>query len=530
MNRIRTRAEQLSWERFNKHLAQVMSATRYDVQESEDDREQRRAKARKDYKYFVRHYFPHYATADCAWFHVRAAKLILKYKLLRIILAWFRGAAKSVHADIMIPMWLKMQVPRQFNTMVLVNKSYDGAKQLLSDLQAELQGNHRYINDYGEQLKMGSWEEGEFSTKDGTAFFAMGLKQSPRGLRERQYRPDLIILDDIDDDMTVRNEALVDDRVQWILRSLIPAMDIGRGRVIVANNIIHDHSIISKLLRKYEEILKTRRSKGQGVDDPEDTHYHISRVNIRDEEGHLTWPEKMTDREVDNLEQELGYSVAQTELYNNPILEGKIFQREWFTFQRVPFLHQFSDLVAYYDGGYKNTGTSDSKSLCLVGLRDGKYYLVKTYTGRASRMQAVDWHYDLHGWLQAKGVTARWYMEEVFMLDILYDDFEAASKERGFFIPVMGDKRKKPDKDLRIQATAGAFERGAVWLNQAEENNHHMKALVEQYLAFQPGKKTLKDGPDAVEGAMFLLQERARTDEPAVVGMRGSSGNNRYRY
>ena len=100
------------------------------------------------------------------------ANKVLKERNLKAAFKWHRGAAKSTHLDIFIPLWLKCQETRQLNVMVLVGKSEDNANTLLADIQAELQFNQRYIHDFGQQYNNGSWEEGEFVTKDGTAFFA----------------------------------------------------------------------------------------------------------------------------------------------------------------------------------------------------------------------------------------------------------------------------------------------------------------------------------------------------------------------
>jgi predicted phage terminase large subunit-like protein len=89
----------------------------------------------------------------------------------------------------------------------------------------------------------------------------------------------------------------------------------------------------------------------------------------------------------------------------------------------------------------------------------------------------------------------------------------------------MADKRKKPDKDQRIESISGYFERGNVFFNAAESNNHHMKRLKEQLLAFQPGVKSPKDGPDALEGAMFLLIQNNITADNWIVGR--ATDNNR---
>ena len=67
--------------------------------------------------------------------------------------------------------------------MVLVGKSQDNANTLLADIQAELEYNQRYINDFGKQKNAGNWTERQFVTQDDCAFFARGRGQSPRGLR-----------------------------------------------------------------------------------------------------------------------------------------------------------------------------------------------------------------------------------------------------------------------------------------------------------------------------------------------------------
>ena len=73
-------------------------------------------------------------------------------------------------------------------------------------------------------------------------------------------------------------------------------------------------------------------------------------------------------------------------------------------------------------------------------------------------------------------------------------------------IPIQGDTRKKPDKDLRIRAMAGSFERSMFYFNEEEKDNHHMQRLIKGFLSFEPPKKTPKDGPDACEGAKFELE------------------------
>ncbi len=113
------------------------------------DQEKRIEKSRKDYACFVSTYFPHIAGKPTAKFQKDAANYILQNDRARAVFEWARGHAKSTHISLFEPLWLMSQKDHQPLTMVLVSKSQDSAKQLLSDLQAELESNELYKLDYG---------------------------------------------------------------------------------------------------------------------------------------------------------------------------------------------------------------------------------------------------------------------------------------------------------------------------------------------------------------------------------------------
>ena len=135
-------------ELWKQHCADVQTATTIGRGETNAQRDQRIRRVRADYGAFVDYYFPHYtmnpqtgAQTPCAPFHIKAAKEVKANKNLRAVYKWHRGAAKSTHLDIFIPLWLKCQEQREINLMVLVGKSEDNANTLLADIQAELQYN-----------------------------------------------------------------------------------------------------------------------------------------------------------------------------------------------------------------------------------------------------------------------------------------------------------------------------------------------------------------------------------------------------
>lgn len=485
-------------ELWKQHCADVQTATTIGRGETNAQRDQRIKRVRADYAAFVDYYFPHYTQnpqtgvqTPCAPFHIKAAKEVKANKNLRAVYKWHRGAAKSTHLDIFIPLWLKCQEQREINVMVLVGKSEDNANTLLADVQAELQYNQRYINDFGEQYNSGSWEEGEFVTKDGTAFFARGRGQSPRGLRYRSHRPDYIVIDDLDDDELCENPSRVQRLTDWVKEALFGALDGGRGRFIMVGNLIAKNSVLQKI------------SETKGV--------RVSQVNILDENGNVSWAAKWTRAEVQAIEDFQGYRSFQKEYMNNPIVEGAVFRQEWIRWAKRPQWRQFEEIVLYIDPSWKGSTKNDYKAAKLWGkVKGGQLWHLRAFVRQATVAEMVRWCYDLYEWAQATGVAIKFYMEANFMQDMLMDDFTKEGDLRGYQLPIIGDKRKKPDKFQRIEASAPLWERGFVFYDESQKDDPDMLRGLDQTLAFQKGMRGHDDAPDADESAISILQKHSK--------------------
>ena len=97
------------------------------------------------------------------------------------------------------------------------------------------------------------------------------------------------------------------------------------------------------------------------------------------------------------------------------------------------------------------------------------------------------------------------------MQDLMLDEFRKIGITLGRHVPVIGDKRVKGDKFARIEAMQPLFERGLVIFNEQEQNTQGMRTLEDQLLSFQRGSRSHDDAPDALESALWLLSQRART-------------------
>jgi hypothetical protein len=489
---------------WQEHCRQIQSITDIKnlVREDPLQKEQRISRLQKNYAAFCEYYFPHFlqlrdkVTGEIvrivhnAPFHNAAAKKIKHTPNLKAVFKWPRGHAKSTHCDIFIPLWLMFQPKRLINFMVLVGKSEDSANRLLGDIQAELQYNKRIIADFGAQMTLGNWTEGEFQTKDGVSFLACGRGQSPRGLRKREARPDYIVIDDIDDDELCRNERRVRELTDWVKEALFGALDVGRGRFIMVGNLIAKTSVLANICAT------------KGV--------HVSEIKAVDCEGNPVWKEKWSKEEARAYADFVGYRAWNKEMMHNPIVEGTVFRQEWIKWAKRPPWKDFSEFVLYIDPSWKSKKTNDTKAAKLWGKHKTYLWHLRAFVRKASVAELVRWCYDLYEWSREIGIAIRFAIEASFMQDILLDEFTTEGEIRGYQLPITGDTRKKPDKFQRVEAISPLWERGFVYYDVSQKEDPDMQAGVEQTLAFEKGMAGNDDAPDADEGAIYILQKNTR--------------------
>ena len=493
---------QLEWQ---EHCRQIQSITdtRSLVRETAVEKERRIRRLQKDYAAFCEYYFPHFlqqrdkVTGEVvrivhnAPFHNAAALKVKNTPNLKAVFKWPRGHAKSTHMDIVTPLWLMFQPKRLIDFMVVVGKSEDSANRLLGDIQAELQYNKRIISDYGKQMSMGDWTEGEFTTKDGVHFLACGRGQSPRGLRKREARPDYIVIDDLDDDEMSHNEERVRQATDWVKQALFGALDVGRGRFLMVGNGFAKHMV----LKNIAEIPSVK----------------VSKVYAVDNNGNPVWADKWTKAEAEAYADFVGYASWQREMMHNPVAEGGIFKWQWIRYKKILLLRKYDQIICYIDPSFKSTTANDYKAARVWGKTGRELHLIDCYVRQDTVAGMVRWLYDFHESLP-EDVAVSYFMEANFMQDIILDEYAREGDLRGYQLPIMPDRRKKPDKLQRIEAVSPLWERGLVYYNEAKRNDTDMKTGIDQTLSLARGSGAHDDAPDADEGAIYKLQKASREE------------------
>lgn len=479
------------WRSFYKSF--VKSRT-IDYSETPDQQHERVTKLLSNPIEFGYFYFPGITKSEFAKWHKQYLNHVIKHDVCHAALKVHRDGAKSSVTAILI---LFLYYNGKIKSLGYFSHIQAQAEMLLSAIKIAFEKNEMLRHDFGNRVSKGYWTASRFITNDGVSFRAVGAGQNPRGEKnEDSDRFDIMIFDDFDDPEVCRNPERLDQHWQYVLGDCFGALHVsGARRIIALNNKIAPDCIIERLY------LHFKRQPNN----------FLKQINLTTgtatAPGDSNWPEAYTTEQCHQMIELVG-AEAETEYFNDPSIKGTTFKKEWFIFKKMPPLSKYKILLAYLDGGFKKTRTSDTKALVLIGAHEDEFHIRKVYVDNVSVEQMIAWHYDLFEYLKQKSATAMWYMEEVFLLSLLHDHFDAATKSYGFRIPMIGDKRKKPDKDLRIANTAGFFERSKVYFDESLKEDRYTQRLIEQYLKFRIGvRNNEKDGPDAVEGGFNLIND-----------------------
>jgi hypothetical protein len=476
------RRAQQDWDDYLKNL---LRAAVVDMSETQADKMRRIADLEKpgNEEEWNKYYFPNYYKAPCAPFHRESSDWVFSHMEGYLVRAWSREMSKDVRTMMDA---IRLGVKKKKKLGLLVSSSYDKAVLLLKPYKINFENNPRLINDYGDQVTQGAWTEGAFSCKCGMTMIAIGKGQTPRGLRNEEVRPDLVIITDMDTDEDCRNPEMIEKDWAWFEKAVYGTRSVSEPfLVIFLGNIIAEDCTINNA------ILMADRSEI---------------INIEDEEGNSNWPQKNTNEMIARIKSKISYAAFMGEYMNTPITDGKTFADIYFKKMRP--LKSYRFLVAYCDPSYKSGRKNDFKAIALVGKYSDEYHVLKYFCAQTTTAVMMQWYYMIMRFVMFV-VNVFYLIEWPWIDDSLKLEIAAANKRERVTLPLAPDEREKPDKYFRIESLLEPLNReGKLWFNIDDKDSPHGIAMRAQFKAFGPKSKAHDDGPDAVEGAIWTINSK----------------------
>lgn len=205
--------------------------------------------------------------------------------------------------------------------IVIVSNTFKKAAMSLDTMKSEIRENPK-MAPY--RLEITKDAEGDSIIKHPDKFetriLCKGAEQvgSIRGVKHGAYRPDLIIIDDIEDDDMVRNPERRLELQRQYDEALVPAGERGNCQYIAIGTILHDDSLLAKLVGRdyYTEYRKL--------------FFRALNQRVSDKKLVSLWNEKWT---VDDLLQmsRLKPNVFAKEMQNDPVAgsRARFHEEDW---------------------------------------------------------------------------------------------------------------------------------------------------------------------------------------------------------
>ena len=477
---------------WNEYVESIRAATPVDISMSESEKLRQKRHLESQPVEWMEYFFPMYAKHQFAKFQVKAINRIIDNPEWFEVLSWARELAKSTIVMFCV---LFLVLTGKKRNVILASATETSAIKLLAPYRAILEGNARIRFFYGDQMNIGQWSESHFVTKNGASFTGIGAGNAPRGSRNEDVRPDVLLVDDFDTDEDCRNKTTLDKKWDWWEKALYPTRSVSEPTLIVfCGNIIAKDTCVARAGAKAD-------------------HWDI--VNIVDKNGKSTWPEKNSPENIERIRRSISAKAYQGEYMNNPITEGKIFMN--LPFGTVPPLRRFKFLVCYGDPAYSNRkNKSDStKAVWLIGKLKGVYYIIKGFLARETNAKYIDWYYQIRDYV-GNQTAVYFYQENNSLQDPFFEQvfkplIREANDRRHDNLHIREDRRSKIDKASRIEANLEPIDRNGQWIfNEEEKDNPHMKELLDQFRLFEMSLPYNADGPDCIEGGMCILDSKLK--------------------
>ncbi|MCQ9121267.1 hypothetical protein BKG95_10245 [Rodentibacter pneumotropicus] len=483
------------------------------------------------YDFFVSNYFPHYVRSSSRsqlhdYLFSELPTVLQSNQSVNMATAAPRGEAKSTLVSQLFSLYCL--VTKQKNYVLIVMDSINQAYPMLESIKVELEFNQRLRIDFPEIAGQGRvWQATTILTKANQKVEIAGSGKKLRGLRHGAYRPDLVVLDDIENDEQVRSAEQRDKLHTWLKSTVLPLGVPGEKLdVVYIGTILHYDSVLNRTLAskawktaKFKALIKQPDdmalwdkwedfylNEGEAV---ADAFYQANKAAM-DKGAEVSWAARpiLTLMKIRARD---GHATFDSEYQNDPLSsDDAMFANSLIYWTELP-----DDLIYFgaLDPSMGKAGASRDPSAILVGgyqRSTGKLYVVEAQVKKRLPDLIIE---DVIR-LQRQYRCQRWFVETVQFQEFLKDELVKRSAQRGCPVPATATK-PNTDKMLRIESLQPHMANGLILLHASQVT------LIAQLRHFP--KADHDDGPDALE----MLWRNAVTNSAPIewVGLNDLEGD-----
>ena len=388
----------------------------------------------------------------------------------RVAIGAPRGHAKSTCMTFFYPLYMALYEKKKF--IVIISASEDSAKKFLRRIRTELEANP-LINYAFNSQRSPKWSETEITLNNGCTIIAKGRGAQMRGLLSGATRPDLIILDDLEDDELVRSQMRRLDLEDWFNGAVMPTLAARSGSIVYVGTVLHEDSLLNRLLNPSLYPDFTQKKYAAIVQDPE---------------PHALWPEHISLAKLESIKEA---AIARDKLanfymeyLNDPIpAESAVFKSEFFQyFEDLPPRNELLVEVFIDLGGGSTKKSADPTSMVVLCLDKHNTIFINDYINDkmgVDTKRIADAMFELYG----KYKPSKFTIEKTVATNMIMQALNAEMIKRGthlnveYVTPTRGSADRRGNmsdgKYQRIAAMQAAFKLGVIkmrpWMTELKE-------------------------------------------------------------
>jgi len=365
--------------------------------------------------------------------------------------------------------------------IIYVCDAKDQSSLVVQTIQQELEENELLIEDFGDQTAKDTWGKNELVTKSGCRLMARGAKSRMRGLKSGKNRPDLVVMDDVENDKNTMTADLRDQLWSWVRRVVLNLPSVN-GDVVMVGTVLHWDSILMRIIK--------------------DDAWNSKIISALDKNGKSTWPEGWPEQRLEKKKREIGTEAFSQEFLNDPIdVESQAFKRSHLRTYKMSeknFEQNHFTIYHHYltwDPAWSGNKRSHYTGMMVIAVDgDNNWWVRDIYREHATETEAINMFFHL----QQKYGCIRQGMETVFRQISLKDAMEDEMRKRNIFFEIEKLKSNLTDKEKRIRGLVPRWEMGTIYL---PEDHPKYKHLMDELLQF-PKART----DDMVDALAYCLQ------------------------
>lgn len=519
-----------------------------------------------DLEYFGRAYLPHYFVRESPAFHgeldriwregvmkglnpATDAKEISRTDGCRRAIEAPRGHAKSTTFTFKDSIHAAVYGYKHYE--IILSDSSEQAEGFLADIKTEFEENAAIREDFGE-LEGKVWKAMVILLSNGTKIEALGAGKKIRGRRHKQWRPDLILCDDLENDENVNTADQRKKLRNWFYKAVSKAGDTYTD-IVYIGTLLHFDALLANVANnpsyktvKYQGVISF--ATNSELWDAWEAIYTDLTNDARQEEAKeffeqnreamlegtaVLWEQKLSYYDLMVIRVSEGEASFNSEIQNEPIdPESCTFQEEWFDFydddgKTTP---DFSEprfiFVGSNDPSLGKNKKSDTSSIFAIAkdVQTGYMYVVIADIAKRKPDQIIEDAIENSRRLK-RDYKRPYYQFGVETVQFQYyfaEIMRQKSAEVGEFLPIV-EINSTQNKDARIQSLQPFVKNGYIKFSKKH------KTLLKQMMEYPMGKND--DGPDGLQMGVKLaldIKVGRKVDYKSVVARALGFGHGAY--